>query len=141
MESDTHLVCVQVAGSLPKTLAASPLPLKVVMEFLESCGKVRATFVGHAVEPKSDGTGYTVTATDTLAMQVKTEASGKRMSIDNVAGLVDTKLLAESPYLLVVDTWQYQTNKNKLVPGYPTIWFKKPINIKKDQLSNLTPKK
>ena len=124
MESDSHLVCVQVAGSLPKTLASTPLPLKSVLEFLESCGKVQATFIGHTVEPKSDGTGYTVTAND-----VKTESSGQRMSIDNIAGLVDTKLLAEGPYATLVDTWQYQTNKNKFVPGYPTVWFKGLVNL------------
>ena len=50
-------------------------------------------------------------------------------------------LLGESPYLRVVDTWQYQANKNKFVPGYPTVWFQKPITVKKDQLSNLTPQK
>ena len=141
MRSDDHIVCVQVAGTLPKTLSATPLPLKFVMDFLESCGKVRASMVGHTVEPKSDGSGYTVTVDDTVAMQVKTEAAGRRLSTDNIAGLVDMALLGESPYLRVVDTWQYQAHKNKFVPGYPTVWFQKPITVKKDQLSNLTPQK
>ena len=141
MRSDDHIVCVQVAGTLPKTLSATPLPLKFVMDFLEPCGKVRASMVGHTVEPNSDGSGYTVTVDDTVAMQVKTEAAGRRLSTDNIAGLVDMALLGESPYLRVVDTWQYQANKNKFVPGYPTVWFQKPITVKKDQLSNLTPQK
>ena len=51
------------------------------------------------------------------------------------------RLLDEIPYVRLVDTWQYQVNKNKLVPGYPTVWFQKPIIVKKDQLSNLTPQK
>ena len=141
MRSDDHLVCIQVAGALPKTLDATPLPLKFVMDFLESCGKVRVSVIGHTVEPKTDGSGYTVKCNDTVAMQVKTEASGRRLSTDNIAGLVDMKLLDESPYVRLVDTWQYQVNKNKLVPGYPTVWFQKPIIVKKDQLSNLTPQK
>ena len=141
MESDSHMVCVQVAGSLPKTLAATPMPLRTVLEFLESCGKVRSTFVGHTVEPKSSGDGYNVTVSDTVAMQVKTESSGKRMTIENIAGLVDLDRLVDNPYLQVVDTWQYQVNKNKFVPGYPTIWFKKPVAVNKGQLSMLSPPK
>lgn len=138
MESDTHLVCIQVSGSLPKTLSSAPMPLKTVLEFLESCGKVRSTIVGHTVEPKNGGDGYNVTVSDTVAMQVKTESSGKRMTIENVAGLFDIDRLADNRYLHVVDTWQYQVNKNKFVPGYPTIWFKQPVAITKGQLSKLT---
>ena len=47
--------------------------------------------------------------------------SGRRLSTDNIAGLVDMKLLDESPYVRLVGTWQYQVNKNKLVPGYHTV--------------------
>ena len=125
----------------PRPWTQRLLPLKFAMDFLESCGKVRVSVIGRTVEPKSDGSGYTVEVNDTVAMQVKTEASGRRLSTDNIAGLVDMKLLDESPYVRLVDTWQYQVNKNKLVPSYPTVWFQKPIIVKKDQLSNLTPQK
>ena len=87
--------------------------------------------VGHTIEAKSDGDGYAISVDTDLAMQVKTEASGKRQTIANVSGLVDVGKLQASRYVQIINTLEFQVKRNKFIPSYPTVWVKMPILLKK----------
>ena len=138
VDSDATLVVVQLVGSLGKTLANVPMPLKEVLSFLESNGKVRPTMVGHKIVAKSDGSGWDITVDDTVAMQVKSETSGKRLTVENISGLVVIDFVRDSNWIHIVPTWQYHVKKNKFIPSYPTVWLKQPTTIKKDKLYKIS---
>ncbi len=86
--------------------------------------------VGHDLEAIPDGSGYKIDKKDDIVLEIKSEPSGKRQTVENIGGLVDMPLMSKSLNVRIVPGLQYNVKKNKLIPDYPAIYPTRNFKVK-----------
>ncbi len=69
--------------------------------------------MGHDLEAIPDGSGYKIVRSDDIVLEIKTEPSGKRQTVENIGGLIDMALVDKSVNVHIIPGLKYNVKKNK----------------------------
>ena len=136
----SDLVTLTSATPLKKEFPDGPRPLNEALHFLEQLGFVRVQIHLHtaARDPASTGR-YDVQATDAGAWEIATETNfpEKDITAMQMASYINVPDLKTAATLRVVPKLQFNSNTNKMLAGYPGVFFKDSIQIEKGVLARL----
>ena len=122
---------------LSKEIPKGPQSLRSFLLFLESLGHVRVKIHLHEVTKKEDQAGhFDIQSVEPAVMEMKV-AEAEKATVRNLGSLLELQTLTGSSWLQVIHRLQYDSGSNKIMSGYPGVYVKKPLRIKKGDAFNL----
>ena len=140
----SDVVTLGFATPLKKEWPSGPRPLNEAMHFLEQLGFVRVQIHLHSAarDPGSPGS-YNIVATDAGAWDIGTETTfpdqdkDKPLAANQLAGYINVPDLKKCEHVCVVPKLQFNPSTNKIMAGFPAVYFKQNIQIDKGFLTKL----
>ena len=91
----------------------------------------------HEVTKKEDQAGhFDIKSVEPAVMEMKV-AEAEKATVRNLGSLLELQTLTGSSWLQVLHRLQYDSGSNKIMSGYPGVYVKKPLRIKKGDAFNL----
>lgn len=136
--SDDTVICCESKKPLAKDLPKGPQPLRSFLNFLESLGHVRVKLHLHEVTKKEGQAGghYDVKNTEPAVMELKV-AEGEKVTTRSLGSHIDLGAIKDSQWVQVIHRLQFDAGTNKIMSGYPGVYVKQPLRIKKGDVFNL----
>jgi len=136
----SDVVTLGTATPLKQPYTTGPRPLNAALHFLEQQGFVRVQIHLHTAsrDPAAPGQ-YIITATDAGAWDIGTETTlpSKDITTLQIAGHINVPDLKACAQLRIVPRLQFSPSTNKILAGYPGVFFKDSIQIEKGMLARL----
>ncbi len=136
LNEDT-VVCGEAKKALSRELPKGPQLLRAFLSFLESLGHVRVKLHLHEVTKKDDHLGhFDIKGSEPALMEMKV-AEGDKVSLRSLGNHLDMSAIQGSQWLQIIHRLQFDVGTNKIMSGYPGVYVKKPLRIKKGDAFNL----
>ena len=130
---DDAFVSCQTQPALTPAFMADPVPLHTFLNFLEQSGKVRFTLMMHTLEPKKGEDGrWTIAKKEDAVFQITPPTKDREINLNSCGALFDVKGMNVSPYIHMVNKLCYVGAQNQIRSGFPALYLKKPIKVKKN---------
>jgi hypothetical protein len=134
------MVTMSSATPLKQEFPAGPRPLNEALNFLEQLGFVRVQIHLHTAARDTESPGqHAVKCTDDGVWDIPTDTHfpDKDITTAQVASFINIPELKNAAMLQIVPKLQFNSSTNKILSGYPGIFFKENVQIEKGTLARL----
>lgn len=130
-------ICGESKKPLAKDIPKGPQPLRSFSNFLEALGHVRVKLHLHEVTKTEGQAGhYDVKNSEPAVMELKV-AEGEKVTARGLGSHIDLGTIQDSQWVQVIHRLQFDAGANKIMSGYPGVYVKQPLRIKKGDVFNL----